>query len=528
MQTNTHSSTISHSKKTACLLLCLVFLAASIPLSPVRTDAAVAWPSFSKSKPVRAYTVSAAKNYPVYDSKHKVKKNRWIHASDKVYIQKIKNGWATVKYPYHKKQKTGYVPLSTFTSASTPQSRKTAQVTLSVYRRSTGKDTTETVKKGVSVYTMTTSGSRVQILYQLKSSSGKDRGWQLGWVDRADYNRLTANKNDSTLRITGVAKPSTLTQGTPFTVTGTVSSNYRIRSVTVSVVNAKKQVVTSRTAYPNTYSFNLSSLDNYILFDRAPVGVNYYRIVASDGKKTASFNAAYTVSKSSGSLKPFNRAPGGDAYFKGYAGYSGVNYRSQTSDSRRIKALDKAKKMVTVRWVCAGTFPSWYNSEGYYSTTKSTDGTVSDRFLKGKTYVGIPYSMYNHSYDDNAWKKLVKSGYSWNDIARPYYSRTKLTTAKGSDCSYFVYLCMRAGGANVTYQTTYTMYNGKYYKKISKSSLKPGDILLSYHHVRLYAGRVGSRYAVFESTTDGSSTTRYKLFTAAELASYEAYRYKKW
>ncbi len=34
----------------------------------------------------------------------------------------------------------------------------------------------------------------------------------------------------------------------------------------------------------------------------------------------------------------------------------------------RIKALDKAKKMVTVRWVCAGTFPSWYNSEGYYST----------------------------------------------------------------------------------------------------------------------------------------------------------------
>ena len=135
--------------------------------------------------------------------------------------------------------------------------------------------------------------------------------------------------------------------------------------------------------------------------------------------------------------------------------------------------------------------------------------------------------MVNHSYDDTAWANLVKNGYSYNSIAASYYSNKYKTTAKGSDCSYFVYLCMLAGGARVSYQTTYMMYNGKYYKKINMSSLKPGDILLARDHVRLYAGKVNGKYAVFESTGTGSKT-RYALFTPKDLIGYGAYRYKGW
>jgi hypothetical protein len=332
----------------------------------------------------------------------------------------------------------------------------------------------------------------------------------------------------STLKITGVSRPGTLQQGSFFTCTGTVSSNYKIKEVRVAIRNADYNVVSKRYTYPKARSFSLSKVDEYIRFDKAKPGKNYYIIWAKDEKnKTVLMNMPFTVIKKPIPSSPSSGRAGGSSYYLGYDHYSGVNFKGQTGSSRRIAALNKAKKMATIKWKCPMSFPTWYNSEGYYSTVKAKDGTVSYQFLKGKIYVGIPYSMKNHSYDNEAWMNVIKKGYTWNEMAGPYYSYTYKTTAKGSDCSYFVYLCMRAGGANVTYQTTYTMSNGQYYKRISKSAMKPGDVLLCSSHTMLYAGRVGNRYAIFESTSDGSKT-RYKLYTSSELARYSAYRYKYW
>lgn len=330
----------------------------------------------------------------------------------------------------------------------------------------------------------------------------------------------------SSLRINGASHPSKLPVGATFRVKGTVTSNYRITRVSVSILNSKKKVICKHVVYPYTYYYNLAALDNYILFNIAKTGKNYYRIHVTDEKKSVTKKWSFKVtSGSSGG----NHDDSGNSKnnFLGYAGYNGVNYQHQTGDSRRIAALNKARKMATIKWRCALTFPAWFNNEGYYSTVTATDGTVSTKFLKGKTYVGIPFSMVNHSYDNHDWERFVKNGYSYSQIAAPYYSYSNLTTAKGSDCSYFVYQCMRAAGADVSYQTTYMMYNQKYYRKISKSSLKPGDILLTYDHVRLYAGRVGSQYAVFEASGDGSKT-RYKLFSKNQLNAYSAFRYKRW
>lgn len=508
------------------LILCFLLLFSAVPVTTGTAQAAVSWPSFSDSKPIRVYPLDKNKKYPVYRSNHKKYNSRKLSGSEKVYIKDIKGNWAHIRYTSGGKTKTGYVPMSTFTSASAPQTRNIAQVKLKTYRYSTGTKTAETVYKTRTVYTLGSSGNRVQILFNVVRSH-KQKGWQIAWVNRADYNKLVADSSSSTLKITGLAKPTLLTVGAAFSCVGTVSSNRNISEVRVWITNASNKVVTSHTAYPNAKTFSLSEIDPYILFNNAKAGTNYYKIQAKDDRKTVSVSVKYTVKARPAELKPFDEKAGGASDFLGYAPYNGINYRTQTSDRRRILALDKAKKMATVKWQCAATFPTWFNSEGYYSTTKATDGTVSDCFLKGKKYVGIPFSMVNHSYDDVSWANFVKAGYTWNDIAKAFYSYSNKTTAKGSDCSYFVYLAMLAGGAKVTYQTTYMMYNGRYYKKIKKSSLKPGDILLSQDHVRLYTGRAGSKYAVFESTATGSKT-RYKLFTAAELSGYEAYRYKQW
>lgn len=514
-------------KRILSLLLCVIFLTGMLQALAVPADAAVKWPSFGGTKkPIRVYTLQS-KSYPVYDSKHKKKKNRSLSATDEILITKFKSGgWVKIQYHYGKKTKTGYVPRNTFMSVSAPSRKDTAKASATVYRRSDGAAKTGTVGKGNTVYTLTSAGGMVQIMYSY-TSSGKSAGWKVGWVSSAAYSAIINGSNASTLAINNPSRPTALTQGSYFICTGTVTSNYPIREVSVVIRDAKNNFVTGRTVYPNAKSFNIRSVDDYILFNTVRPGTNYYRITARDDKKTVTFNAPFTVrGAAAGSGSP--GVVGSNAsYFLGYAPYRGLNYKTQTSDKRRIAALNKAKNMATVMWKAAFSFPTWYNSDGKYSTTTATDGTSSKQFLKGKTYIGIPFSMVNHSYDDTAWANLVKNGYSYNSIAASYYSNKYKTTAKGSDCSYFVYLCMLAGGARVSYQTTYMMYNGKYYKKINMSSLKPGDILLARDHVRLYAGKVNGKYAVFESTGTGSKT-RYALFTPKDLIGYGAYRYKGW
>ena len=522
------AGSISHFQQFCILILCLAVVLPSLRAFSISAEAGVTWPVFGAGQPVLAYTANPEKKYPVYNKSHSKIKGLMLSSSSPIRIIAIDGKWAAFLYSTNGTTKTGYVPLSTFTAVAIPQNKETAQAETTVYRRDSGSKTAGRITAGSTLYTLASAGSRVQILYSVRNSSGNIRNWQMGWVNRSDHNKLLTVMGASTLRITGVSRPTVLQQGSFFTVTGTVSSNYNIKEVRVAIRNAAYNVVSKRYTSTNTKSFSLSLVDKYILFNKATPGKNYYIIWAKDAKgKTVLMNMPFTVVKKTIPTAPSSGRAGGPSYFLGYDHYSGVNYKGQTSSSRRIAALNKAKKMVTIKWKCPMNFPTWYNIEGYYSYAKAKDGTVSTQFLKGKTYVGIPYSMKNHSYDNEAWANVIKKGYTWKEMAAPFYSSVYKTAAKGSDCSYFVYLCMRAGGANVTYQTTYTMSNGQYYKRIDKSRMKPGDVLLCSHHTMLFAGRVGSRYAVFESTSDGA-TTRYKLFTAAELAEYSAYRYKYW
>lgn len=90
---------------------------------------------------------------------------------------------------------------------------------------------------------------------------------------------------ESTLNLSQVTKPGTIKQGTGFTCRGIISSNYKIKGVSVAIRDAKDNVVTRYDIYPNTYTFDINTIDKYIHFSYAKPGTNYYKIWAQDEKK---------------------------------------------------------------------------------------------------------------------------------------------------------------------------------------------------------------------------------------------------
>ena len=210
-----------------------------------------------------------------------------------------------------------------------------------------------------------------------------------------------------------------------------------------------------------------------------------------------------------------------------YSTYTGVDYTKLTSDKNRIAALDKAKAMVTVRWTAPCDFVTWCSSTGSYNKVIATDGTESTKYIKGKTYVGIPYSMNNHSYDEQKWLKALPN-ITTQSMAATYYSHNNKGTALGVDCSYFVYTCFKNTSIanNLKYQTTKSMLNSDDYTELkSYSELQPADLLLKNGHVMLFVGKTGNgKYAVFEATAEGSKC-RYYEFSYSEITRYKPYRF---
>ena len=86
---------------------------------------------------------------------------------------------------------------------------------------------------------------------------------------------------DKTINISNAAKPEEpLKQGTIFHVTGTLSSTLPITKVEAYVYDSNNKAVTGKTVTPNTTSYNLASLDNYVLFSKLAVGNYTYKVVA--------------------------------------------------------------------------------------------------------------------------------------------------------------------------------------------------------------------------------------------------------
>lgn len=211
-----------------------------------------------------------------------------------------------------------------------------------------------------------------------------------------------------------------------------------------------------------------------------------------------------------------------------YAPYKGIRYNNQGISKARKAALDKARKMVTIRWKAPCDFPTWADGNGTFSEAVAEDGTRSRKFLEGKTYTGVPYSMTDHSYDNTAWADLLKNGITKKSMTAKFAQNPKAGTAKGIDCSYFVYQALGSavGFDKIEYQVTTTMQQSKLYKKIKWNNIKPGDVLVNSNHTMLYVGTSGNYYGIFEASSYESKCS-YKLYPKEYVTSnYDCYKFK--
>ncbi len=211
-----------------------------------------------------------------------------------------------------------------------------------------------------------------------------------------------------------------------------------------------------------------------------------------------------------------------------YAPYKGVRYNNLGLSKARAAALNKARKMVTIRWKAPCNFPTWANGSGNFSEVTAEDGTKSKKFLAGKTYTGIPYSMTDHSFDHTAWAALLKKGITKKSMTARFGQNPKAGTAKGIDCSYFVYQAL-AGGVGydkIHYQITTDMQKGSQYKKIKWNKIRPGDVLLNSGHAMLYVGTVGEYYAIFEASSYESKCSYHVYPKSYVTGSYDCYKFK--
>ena len=128
-----------------------------------------------------------------------------------------------------------------------------------------------------------------------------------GIVGPATWAALTAQYNaatKSTLKIgSGSYNPGTLAKGKSYVISGKITSNYKITSVTVGVYNAADGTKTSyvKTVTPNATSYDISGVDPYIKFGSLAAGTYMFRVVAKDasGELKTLVNNKFTVGTAS-------------------------------------------------------------------------------------------------------------------------------------------------------------------------------------------------------------------------------------
>lgn len=213
-----------------------------------------------------------------------------------------------------------------------------------------------------------------------------------------------------------------------------------------------------------------------------------------------------------------------------FADYTGIDYTSEllklykngyiskVEYNNRLAVLNKAKEMALLEWRAPVSFYTWRSSKLAYNSNSamvSEDSTKTpsrfDKFVKGVTYVGIPYAANANSnrYGVEEWMDLLNDEnihasklcgtVNYLNIER------KNCTSKGIDCSGLVYRAMDTLPQYTSgYLTTATLMQSTAYTTV-KNPL-PGDILVKNGHAMIYVGtQSNGKICVFEAVADGEN-----------------------
>lgn len=102
-----------------------------------------------------------------------------------------------------------------------------------------------------------------------------------------DTGSTPPSPSDDSLSLYSYNYPTSLNVGEAFSIYGTVSSGYsNITSLTVGVYNSSGSLETGKTVYPNSRTYSIANVDNYVLFNTLSAGTHYYRISATNASGT--------------------------------------------------------------------------------------------------------------------------------------------------------------------------------------------------------------------------------------------------
>ena len=91
----------------------------------------------------------------------------------------------------------------------------------------------------------------------------------------------------SNMKITGATYPTTLKKGQMFTIKGKVTSNYNLKKVTAGIYTTSgKAKSTASKKLSGKKTYNVYGLDEKIKFGSLDKGTYYYKVTATDAKKT--------------------------------------------------------------------------------------------------------------------------------------------------------------------------------------------------------------------------------------------------
>ena len=100
----------------------------------------------------------------------------------------------------------------------------------------------------------------------------------------------------STLKIASYNYPVSIKKGNAFSIKGKITSNKKIASVKVQVVDSNGKTVLSVSSKPNAKSYQIKKLDAKIKFGKLKKGTYTYRVIAKDTVQTLTLiNQTFTV-----------------------------------------------------------------------------------------------------------------------------------------------------------------------------------------------------------------------------------------
>lgn len=500
----------------------------------------------------RCYTIASG-NTTVYSNTGLTRKYGTIYGSDEVTVITVTSKYTKVTYPISRGRKTGYIRTSAILTGTTGNTY-TARAKITTYRRPGGASYGY-VSSGDRVMVLGRSGNYVQVKYPVSG------GYKYGFISKSNadayiygtggsqiqdgwYTIGTALKSSMCMDVNG-GGTSNGTNIHIYASHGGANQRFYISSVGAGWYKIMSGVGNNMAldvangggngANVQLHSYNGSA---YQLWRFGSAGNGYYHIqnklgyyLDVNGGGTRNNTNILVYQKHGGANQKWRLYPGPAGSVPvpaniSYAPYRGVSYTDKGLSAARVAALNKAKQMVTIQWTAPCDIPTWASSKGVYNRAVATDGTSNKKFVKGKTYTGVPYSMTDHSYDDTAWASLLGRGITESSMTAKFPGYPVSGTAKGIDCSYFIYEAIKSamGPGRISYQVTSTMMRSQYYRKIALSSMRPGDIFLSSGHVMMFVGKSGGRYAVFEADADDSKCS-YNIYPENYIKRYGCYKY---